>query len=89
LHQPNYFFIENRLKEEGDDIESHRAALQYIDKQWPLLMDAFKSRGKSFHIYCSDHGTCYGEDGFYGHRIAHPHVLNVPYTHFIFDPNNT
>lgn len=89
LHQPNFFYCKNRTREQGDDIESHGAALEYIDKQWPVLMSIFRNRNKSFHIYCSDHGTCYGEDGFYGHRIAHPHVLNVPYSHFIFDSTNS
>lgn len=29
---------------------------------------------------CADHGDAFGEDGFHGRRIAHPVVMNVPYT---------
>ena len=30
-------------------------------------------------VICSDHGTAYGEDGYTGHRLAHPVVWDVPY----------
>ena len=33
-------------------------------------------------ICCSDHGTCYGEDGCQFHGISHPAVEAVPYKHF-------
>jgi hypothetical protein len=36
-------------------------------------------RGPLFAIACSDHGTLYGDDDYVGHRIAHPHVMTVPY----------
>ena len=32
---------------------------------------------------CSDHGTAYGEEGYYGHRVAHPVVWTVPYAEFV------
>ena len=34
-------------------------------------------------VICSDHGTAYGEDGYTGHRLAHPVVWEVPYAEFI------
>jgi hypothetical protein len=34
-------------------------------------------------ILCSDHGTAYGEDGYFGHRVSHPVVWTVPYAEFI------
>jgi hypothetical protein len=34
-------------------------------------------------VICSDHGTAYGEDGFAGHRLAHPVVWTVPYAEFL------
>ena len=34
-------------------------------------------------IVCSDHGTLYGEDGYTGHRLAHPVVWEVPYAEFV------
>ena len=41
-------------------------------------------RNQTLCILTSDHGTAYGEDGYYGHRICHPVVWNVPYAEFIF-----
>ena len=77
LHQPNYFY----LKAEGPDtIESHAAALRYVDAQLPVLVHALSSKQRpTFCILTSDHGTTYGEDGWTGHRLAHPHVWTVPY----------
>ena len=34
-------------------------------------------------VVCSDHGTAYGEDGYTGHRLAHPVVWEVPYAEFV------
>ena len=34
---------------------------------------------------CSDHGTAYGEDGYWGHRLSHPVVWTVPYAEFALD----
>ena len=82
LHQPNHYYLPDS-PEKTDNLESHRAALHYIDSQFPLLWEAQKRRGSSFNIYCSDHGTAYGEAGFTGHRLAHPTVWNVPYAEFL------
>jgi len=76
LHQPNCFYIP---KQKQDDIHSHAAALRYIDSQLPILFDALKNRQQTFVICCADHGTTYGEDGYTGHRLAHPKVWEVPY----------
>ena len=77
LHQPNYFYV----TEAGPDtLESHAAALQYMDAQLPILMQALaRKRRPTFCIFTSDHGTTYGEDGWTGHRLAHPLVWTVPY----------
>ena len=80
IHQPNYHY----LRVAGpDDLSTHEAALLDVDKNLPLLLDAYKDVGPVFGIICSDHGTAYGEDGFRGHRLNHPTVLNVPYMEFI------
>ncbi len=81
LHQPNYFY----LKSEGPDtLESHAAGLRYVDAQLPILMEALKRKQRpSFCIITSDHGTTYGENGWTGHRLAHPHVWTVPYAEAI------
>ena len=77
LHQPNYFY----LKSEGPDtLESHAAALRYVDSQLPIVVAALRRRQRpTFCIMLSDHGTTYGEDGWTGHRLAHPLVWTVPY----------
>lgn len=79
IHQPNYFYSRS---EKFDDVESHAAALKYVDSQLPILMDALEKKGACFCIICSDHGTAYGEDGHWGHRNGHATVMEVPYTHF-------
>jgi Sulfatase len=77
LHQPNYFY----LKGQGPDtIESHAAALRFVDTQLPVLIRALERKQRpTFCILTSDHGTTYGEDGWMGHRLAHPNVWTVPY----------
>lgn len=81
LHQPNYFYLEGATTKQ-DSIESQIAALAYVDSQLGRLFMAMKQRAPTFCILCSDHGTCYGEDGYYGHKVAHEVVLTVPYAHF-------
>jgi phosphopentomutase len=76
LHQPNRFYLPSALQ---DNCETQQAALEYVDRQLPPLLAALQQRGSGFGILCSDHGTAYGEDGYIGHRIAHPVVWNVPY----------
>jgi hypothetical protein len=77
LHQPNYFYA----RASGpDDLASHAAALHYVDSQLPLLLAALARRERPvFFIITSDHGTAYGEEGWTGHRLAHPAVWTVPY----------
>jgi hypothetical protein len=80
IHQPNYFY----LNDSGvDTLESHAAALRYVDQELHPLFEMLRSRGSWLSIICSDHGTCYGEDGYVGHRLAHPVVWTVPYAEFI------
>ncbi|MFP2962268.1 STM4013/SEN3800 family hydrolase [Myxococcus sp. 1LA] len=80
LHQPNRHYLPGATE---DSRESHAAALEYVDSQLPPLFAALRRRGPSFCIVCSDHGTAYGEDGFTGHRLAHPVVWTVPYAEFL------
>ncbi len=80
LHQPNYFYLPGA---ETDSIESHAAALRYVDSQLLPLLLRMQTRAPVFCILCSDHGTTYGEDNYYGHRLAHEVVWTVPYSDFI------
>ncbi len=80
IHYPNYFYVEGNTH---DNPESHAAALRYVDRELGRLFDGWSTaRGGAFVICCSDHGTCYGEDGCQFHGINHPAVNTVPYKHF-------
>ena len=77
IHQPNYFY---GMESGPDTLETHRAALRYVDSQLPALIKPLALRHRpAFCIITSDHGTTYGDDGWTGHRIAHPAVWTVPY----------
>ena len=95
MHAPNYFYLDKYkdLKKQDssgryilapklDCVESQREALRYVDKCLKPLFDCMKKRNKTFCIALSDHGTCYGEDGYKGHHISHEMVCTVPYKHF-------
>ena len=80
IHYPNHFYVEN---EKNDSILTHRAALRYADGELGRFFDYWKSkRGETFVVCFSDHGTCYGEDGYIFHGVNHPVVNTVPYKHF-------
>jgi membrane-anchored protein YejM (alkaline phosphatase superfamily) len=76
LHQPNHFYLENA---QGDSLETHAAALRYIDTELKPLFSAFEKDRDTLMILTSDHGTCYGEEGYIGHRIGHEKVWTIPY----------
>lgn len=80
IHQPNYHYLPGAVE---DNLESHAAALAYVDSRLPPLFDALRARGPSLCVVSSDHGTAYGEDGYFGHRVAHEVVWTVPYAEFI------
>jgi len=83
IHQPTGHYLPETLPARKDDLASHEAALCYVDHALAPLLDALATRAPAFVIICSDHGTAFGEDGFFGHRHAHPVVMNVPYAHFV------
>lgn len=94
MHYPNYFYLnenensgERASMEKSDSKEAHAAALRYTDQELERLFAAFQKIGDTFVICCSDHGTCYGEDGVWYHGINHPIVNTVPYKHFILEGN--
>ncbi len=80
IHQPSCIYLPGR---ERDDLETHAAALAYVDRHLPRLFAAFQRRAPTLVILCSDHGTAYGEDGYWGHRVSHPVVWTVPYAEFV------
>jgi hypothetical protein len=80
IHQPNHMFQAGAT---SDSIATHAAALRYVDRHLPPLFAALQRRGPTLCVICADHGTTYGEDGYFGHRIGHPLVWQVPYAEFI------
>jgi hypothetical protein len=76
LHQPNRGYLPGATE---DSVASQQAALAYVDAELGRLVAAQRQRAPALCILCSDHGTCYGEDGYQGHRVAHPKVWEVPY----------
>ena len=86
IHQPNRCYLPGA---EADSLASHEAALVYVDGQLPRLFHALQRRAPVYCIFCSDHGTAYGEDGYWGHRLAHPVVWTVPYAEFVLPRSDT
>ncbi len=80
LHQPNHPYLPGAT---SDSVASHAAALRYVDAHVPRLVRALSRGAPVFVILCSDHGTLYGEDGYVGHRVAHPIVSTVPYAEVV------
>ena len=80
VHQPNYFYLPGARQ---DSLESHAAALEYVDRALVPLWKSLRDRAPTFAILCSDHGAAYGEDGYSGHRCAHPVVWTVPYAEIL------
>ncbi len=85
IHQPNRFY---RPGAAHDDLETHRAALGYVDGALAPLFAACQKRSPTLALVFSDHGTAYGEDGYFGHRLSHPTVLDVPYAEFVLRPRS-
>ena len=82
LHQPNCIFLPGSTH---DSLDSHMAALVYVDSQLPPLFAAMQKRAPVLTIVCSDHGTAYGEEGYLGHRVAHEVIWTVPYTEVLLN----
>ena len=79
LHTPNRAYLPGCR---ADNLDSHAAALRYVDGALAPLFAACAARAPTLAIVCSDHGSAYGEDGYRGHRVAHDSVWHVPYAHF-------
>ena len=80
LHQPNAMYVPGAKE---DSPQTQIAALSYVDRQIPTLIEVAKRTRPLIVIFMSDHGTAYGEDGYRGHRLAHPVVTDVPFAAFV------
>ncbi|WP_425310448.1 STM4013/SEN3800 family hydrolase [Ammonicoccus fulvus] len=77
-HTPTHYHLPGARR---DSPESQAAALAYADEHLGRVIDAL--RRPTVLIVCSDHGDCFGEDGWWGHGIAHPLVWTVPYAEVV------
>jgi hypothetical protein len=75
-HPPHAHYLEGASE---DCPASQAAALAYVDGQLLPLFAELRRRGPCYALLMADHGEAYGEDGRWGHRIAHPTVTTVPY----------
>jgi len=82
LHQPNCIFLDGSKE---DSKQTMQAALAYVDRWLGRLFEVIRRRAPALVVLCSDHGTAYGEDGYSGHRVAHPVIWNVPYAEFVLE----
>src|SRR5262245_11158032 len=80
MHHPNRIYLAGATV---DSPASQQAALASVDRELgPFIADIRRERSW-LCIFCSDHGTLYGDDGRHGHRTAHQAVWDVPYGEFV------
>ena len=63
----------------GQDSEAfaHQVeAVEFLDAQLPRLFAGLPA--DTVVVLCADHGECFGEDGYWGHGVNHPKILEVP-----------
>lgn len=71
-----------------ESVATQTAALEYVDRRLPPLFAGLRERRRGGIAYLmSDHGTLFGEDGWTGHRVGHPHVWTVPYAEVAWEPS--
>jgi len=58
-------------------------AAEFLDRRLGRLLNGLP--GDTVVVVCSDHGECFGEDGYWGHGFNHPQVLEVPLAIFRAD----
>lgn len=58
-------------------------AAEFIDARLGRLLSAMPA--ETIAVVCADHGECFGEDGYWGHGVNHPKVLEVPLAIFRLD----
>ena len=68
---------------DGNSAETQAAALAYADQHIGRLLTTMRARGTCLTILCADHGTAFGEDGYWGHGVPHEVVWTVPYSEFV------
>jgi arylsulfatase A-like enzyme len=82
-HPPTRGYLTGARQESA---ATQAAALEYVDRQLPPLFTALEERRRRGVAYLmSDHGTLFGEEGWWGHRIGHSAVWTVPYAELAWE----
>jgi arylsulfatase A-like enzyme len=81
--------VEDTVKMQDYGRKLHQAqikAVEHLDK----VMESFLPQlpKNTLVIITADHGEAFGEDGFWGHGVYHPTVMNVPMMCFMLDGTN-
>ena len=75
-HKPTRMYLPGARE---DNVDTQAGALVAVDAALPPLFEALSKRGECFVLAMSDHGDAFGEDGCFGHRLAHATVWDVPF----------
>jgi len=67
----------------SDAFAHQAAAAEFLDGRLERLFAPFA--GDTLVVLTADHGDCFGEDGYWGHGVNHPKVLEVPLAIFRLD----
>jgi membrane-anchored protein YejM (alkaline phosphatase superfamily) len=77
---------EDTYMKESTGHKLHQAqisAVEHLDKIMGEFLQLLPK--KTFVIITADHGEAFGEDGFWGHGVYHPTVMNVPMMCFMLN----
>jgi membrane-anchored protein YejM (alkaline phosphatase superfamily) len=78
--------VENPEERKVRGAKLHQAQVEAAEYCDSLLPELFKNLPENtLVILTADHGEAFGEDGFWGHGIYHPTVMNVPMSAFMLD----
>ena len=70
--------------EYGDRLHSAQIkAVEYLDSCLPKLFEPLP--GNTIVLLFADHGEAFGEDGYWGHGVYHPKVMEIPIAIFRLD----
>lgn len=67
----------------NEAFEHQMAAAEFLDRRLLRLFETLP--GDTIVVLTADHGECFGEDGYWGHGLNHPKVLEVPLAIFRLD----
>ncbi|WP_018633345.1 STM4013/SEN3800 family hydrolase [Neomegalonema perideroedes] len=84
-HEPTRIHLPGAAE---DSPETQRAALRDLDAAFGVFWASARRR-PWLHVLCADHGECFGEEGWSGHRVGRPEVWMVPYAEGIHEAEDS